>query len=64
MPQEHGDARDKKERDEIESGGTARHRYADAAVVDKKRGRSSAPFSRNATAGQHEKDTQGQYVRY
>ena len=51
MPQEHGDARDKKERDEIESGGTARHRYADAAVVDKKRGRPSAPFSRNATAG-------------
>ena len=54
----------KKERDAIESGGTARHRYADASVVDKKRGRSSAPFSRNATAGQHEKDTQGQCVRY
>ena len=54
----------KKERDAMESGGTARHHHTDAAVVDKKRGRSSAPFNRNATAGQREKGTQGQCVRY
>ena len=54
----------KKERDAMESGRTARHHHTDAAVVDKKRGRSSAPFNRNATAGQREKGTQGQCVRY
>lgn len=40
----------KKERDAMESGRTARHHHTDAAVVDKKRGRSSAPFNRNATS--------------
>ena len=64
MPQEPGVMGDKKERDAMESGGTARHHHTDAAVVDKKRGRSSAPFNRNATAGQREKGTQGQCVRY
>ena len=49
----------KKERDAMESGGTARHHHTDAAVVDKKRGRSSALSTATRQQGNERKVHKG-----
>lgn len=60
MPQEPGEGGGiKKERDAMESGGTARHHHTDAAVVDKKRGRSSALSTATRQQGNERKVHKG-----